>query len=484
METRIIEFITALRTMGVRVSVAESGDAFQATRFTGVKDRDRFRTSLRATLIKEAADLPLFDRLFSLYFNSGGPPLRHPLEDLTPEQKQMLAAALRALLERMSQPQQPPSDGEPGQSGQPLSGDQLAALMNLLHMLLAGQNPTPGQMNDMGNRAGLGHASHPYQQRWIEQRMRRQLGMDRLDELLNQLWAMLAEAGMSRQAIEDLKSLVEANRDALDRQIQQHVGSNIARQTVTQKQTPVDDNLMQRPFQSLSEADRGQLRQEVRRLAAQLRSRAALRQKRGKTGALDVRRTIRANLRYGSIPLELQFKTRRLKPKLCLICDVSTSMRPVVEFMLGMIYELQDQVAKARSFAFIDTVQEISNDFATYPAHQALEIVLERMKPGYYNTDLGYSLAHFTRHYFDAVDHRTTVIFVGDGRNNYNDPRLDCMDQIKRRSKQIIWLNPERPQIWGTGDSDMPAYVPYCDAIHRVNNMAELTAAVDRLLTR
>ncbi len=131
----------------------------------------------------------------------------------------------------------------------------------------------------------------------------------------------------------------------------------------------------------------------------------------------------------------------------------------------------------------IDDIAEISDDFSTHPAHEAMDIVLRRMQPGYYNTDLGYSLGTFTHDYMDAINYRTTVIFVGDGRNNYNDPRLDCMDHIKRRAKRIIWLNPERPQMWGTGDSDMWAYVPYCDDIHQVNNMAELTNAIDKLLT-
>jgi uncharacterized protein with von Willebrand factor type A (vWA) domain len=151
--------------------------------------------------------------------------------------------------------------------------------------------------------------------------------------------------------------------------------------------------------------------------------------------------------------------------------------------MLGMIYELQDQVAKARSFAFIDDIDEISDDFASNPAKDAMDIVLQRMRPGHYNTDLGHSLSHFIHDHFDAVDHRTTVIFIGDARNNYNDPRLDCVDQIKRRAKRIIWLNPEDEQMWGTGDSDMHEYVPYCDAIHRVHNMLALTEAIDGLMT-
>jgi len=484
MEKRMIDFVAALRVAGVRVSIAESADAFQSVRLMGVQDRETFRVSMRSTLVKESRDLPVFEELFPLFFGSGGPPLFNTLDDLSPEERQMLSAALRALLDHLRRNRDQQGDPQEQQSGQlsPMSDSQLANLLSLLQMLLAGQNPSSDQMQQLGDQAGLNNARHRYQQPWMERRMQRQLGMDRLDEILGFLWDKLAEMGMSDEAIAELKDMVEANREALADQIGQHAGSSIARQAADEKHEASDDSLMDRPFHALSEEDRQKLREETRRLAAQLRSRAALRQKRGKVGILDVKRTIRTNLRYGGVPLELQFKTKQIKPKLVLICDLSTSMRPVAEFMMSMIYELQDQISKTRSFAFIDDISEISDEFAAYPAHEALEMVLIRMRPGHYNTDLGYSLATFTRDYMDAVDHRTTVIFIGDGRNNYNDPRLDLVEMIRRRAKRVIWLTPENHRMWGAGDSDMHLYAPICDSIHYVTNMTQLTAAVDHLL--
>jgi uncharacterized protein with von Willebrand factor type A (vWA) domain len=158
-------------------------------------------------------------------------------------------------------------------------------------------------------------------------------------------------------------------------------------------------------------------------------------------------------------------------------------MRHCAEFMLTLIYELQDQVGRARSFAFIADMEEVSPSFSQLPTQQAVEEVLTRLPPGYYNTDLGHSLDTFSRRHMDAIDRRTTVIFLGDGRNNYNDPRLDLVQEIKRRSRRVIWLNPEPPVMWGTGDSDMLAYLTQVDAAFEVGNLAQLTAAVDRLLT-
>jgi uncharacterized protein with von Willebrand factor type A (vWA) domain len=257
---------------------------------------------------------------------------------------------------------------------------------------------------------------------------------------------------------------------------------------------------MHRPFRRLSEEEADALRDEVRRLAARLRSRAALRHRRGKKGVLDPKATIRANLRNGGVPIELRLKTRHLKPKLALICDISTSVRHCAEFMLRLIYELQDQVAKARSFAFIDHIDEISSAFDEHRPDVAVEQVLQNLPAGYYNTDLGASLAQFCKHHLDAVDGRTTaqfckhhldavdgrttVIFLGDGRNNYNNPRTDLVNMLQRRARRVVWMNPEPKPLWGTGDSDIWDYVPHCDHVHQVSNLAELTAAVDRLFAQ
>ncbi|RME72638.1 MAG: VWA domain-containing protein [Chloroflexi bacterium] len=484
MEQRMIDFIAGLRAAGVRVSVAESQDAFRAARSVGVLNRRAFHDALLTTLVKEAHDRPIFDQLFPLYFGTDAPPMLNLTESLSPEEKDLLQKALRALLEQMRR-QGDRQNRKPGRPGDGTPSDQLNSLWQLLQALLQGQQLGQETLEQAGQQAGLPFADHPGQQNWIQQRMMRQLGMHLLDQLIQQLADMLARMGVGQETIDELVEGMEANREALAEQIGRFVGQSINRQQVQNqpdRQARAAD-LLHRPFRTLSEHEADLLRQELRRLISQLRSRAALRRKKARVGVLDAKKTIRANLRYGGVPMELQFKTRRLKPKLLLICDVSTSMRPVVDFLLRMIYELQDQVSHARSFAFIDDLESISEDFAEFPPDVAVKTVLTRLRPGYYNTDLGNSLNTLMMRHADAVDRRTTVIFVGDARNNYNDPRLDLMEQIRRRSRRVIWLNPEHPRQWGTGDSDMLAYLPYAHAVHRVSNLAELTAAVDKLLS-
>jgi hypothetical protein len=312
--------------------------------------------------------------------------------------------------------------------------------------------------------------------------MLRRMGLEQLAEQIERLMQELARLGMTREGQEAVLQLIAANRERLAEQAAQAAGMSLARQLSEQPPPRMDEaDLMQRPFKDLSEAEARELRRLVARLAAKLRSRAALRQKKGDGKILDSKSTLRANLQTAGVPFDLRFKKRHLKPKFALICDVSTSMRPVAEFMLRLMYEMQDQVAKARSFAFNDHLEEVSDEFIGHRPDEAVPLVLHRIPPGYYATDLGRGLSDFCGDYLDAVDRRTTVIFLGDGRNNFNDPRLDLFEHIKRRARRVVWFNPEERYLWGAGDSDMLQYLPLCDAVHQVSNLSELTEAVDKL---
>jgi uncharacterized protein with von Willebrand factor type A (vWA) domain len=460
MDKRVVEFIRTLRAAGVRISVAESGDAMNAIDAIGIHERSAFQAALRTTLIKEASDLPTFDHFFPLFFDTAAPPMFNMEQELTPEQQQMLREALQALM-----------------------GDR-EALSQLLQQMMRGQGFDQSQLDEMGQQMGLPNADSPYQQSYYQRMMQRALGLNELRELLAKLEAMLREMGMSEEAIEEIMGMMAGNAEALREQIERFVGSNIAQNMAERPpDRPDPQDLMHTPFRNLSQDEAEALRDEVKRLAARLRSRAALRQRRGKAGDPDPKGTIRHNLRYGGMPLELQYKTHKLKPRLVLICDISTSMRYCSEFMLTMIYELQDQVARARSFIFIDDLHEISDYFKAQRPDAAVQQVLMDNPPGSYNTDLGHSLQTFFDEKLDCIDHRTTVIVVGDGRNNYNDPRIDLALSLNRRARRVLWFNPEPEHYWGTGDSDMLRYAPVSAGVYQVANLSQLVAAIDRIMT-
>ena len=327
------------------------------------------------------------------------------------------------------------------------------------------------------------HSMPPYAAQRAARRMQNLLDWEMLQELLDQLWEMLAEQGMDPDTIEQLKQQIAENQDRLQEQLGEFAGQTIRDQQVEEAQRQRSSSeLMERSFSALNSSEMDMLRDQVRRLSARLRTRAALRQKRGKQGKLDPKSTLRANLRYGGVPFEIRYKHRRLKPKLAALLDVSTSMRPVAEFFLRMLYELQDQVQKTRSFAFIDHLEDVTSDLITLPIDQAVYAVLTKLPSGYYNTNLGHSLRQLEEKHLDAIDSRTTVIVLGDGRNNYNDPALDTFNRICRRSRKLIWMTPEYPAQWGTGDSDMLAYQPLCHDVYQVRNLAQLTQVIDRIL--
>jgi len=457
MENRMARFIAGLRASGVRVSMAESQDAWRAVEFMGAADREAFKLALRATLVKELVDIPIFEELFPMYFGTGVPPLLNPSAELSPDEQNMLQQALNDFSQDLSE---------------------------LLNWLLSGQGPTEEELRDLAEQAGIENADHPYQARWYARRMQRLLNWDRLQQVLDMIFEFLAEQGMDPESIEELKQQVGENMTAIQQALEEQAGQRIHENQVDQWQSRNDNvhDLMDRSFNTLSETEMDVLREQVRRLAARLRSRAALRQKRGKQGKLDAKATIRASQRYGGVPMEIKMRRKRLKPKLVVILDVSTSMRPVAEFFLRLLYELQDTVQKTRSYAFIDHIEDVTPDMKSMNLDQAVDIVLTKLPPGYYSTDLGYSLRQFQNEHMYAVDNRATVIVLGDGRNNYNNPALDVFEEIVRRSRKTIWLNPEYPAQWGTGDSDMLKYAPLCNEVHQVRNLKQLTDAIDELL--
>jgi uncharacterized protein with von Willebrand factor type A (vWA) domain len=322
MDKRMVEFIRAIRAAGVRVSLAESEDAMRAADVVGVLDPTQFKSTMKTTLVKDSKDFQIFDYFYPLFFSSNKPPMENIPDNLTQEEQNMLQQALRSL------------------------AGQMQAIKDLIQQMLEGRNFTDEQLDQMGQDAGMNQAGDMYQRPWFERRMNRQAGMQQLNDMIDQLLDMLAQMGMDEDRLDQLREMMEGNADALSKQISNYVGSSMAEEMAnSEPQTKPD--LMDVPFTRLGQEEIDQIREEIRRLAARLRSRASLRQKRAKAGTPDPRRTLRANMRYGGTPIELKRKTRHVKPRLIVICDVSTSVRYCTEFLLTLIYELHDQAGVA-----------------------------------------------------------------------------------------------------------------------------------------
>jgi uncharacterized protein with von Willebrand factor type A (vWA) domain len=456
MDRRIVEFVSALRAAGVRISLAESADAFNAVDQLGVQDREIFRVVLRSTLVKDGSDLAVFDQLFPLFFQAGSPPpMTNPSQELTPEEARAIADILK---------------------------DMNNQLRRMLEKLLEGRPFTPDELRQLDRLLNNGDVNDLRYQNWAARQMEQALNFKEVRQALEELMQTLRQMGMDRERVDQLRQMMQANQEALQDQLRQHAGQRIVENMSRMTRQDRMDNLFNRPFHLLTEDEMFQLRKEVRRLAAILRTRMALRMKRAKSGHLDVKATLRANMKHANVPIELRYRDHTLKPKIVVLCDVSTSMRYISELMLGLLYSIQDQISKTHAFAFIDHLEYISPQLDEKQPDQAVSQILRRMPAGHYNTDLGYSLKNLVDDYLNTIDSRTILIVVGDGRNNFNDPRTDLFRMVSRRSRNAIWLNPEPVALWGSGDSDMQKYEPYCRSVFQVANLAQLAEAIDHLL--
>ncbi|MDI7252323.1 MAG: VWA domain-containing protein, partial [Actinomycetota bacterium] len=227
-----------------------------------------------------------------------------------------------------------------------------------------------------------------------------------------------------------------------------------------------------------------QMRRAVDVLARKLRNKLSLREKRMRRDKLDVKATLRKNMRYGGVPFHLVLRTKRLeKVELMVLCDVSSSVARVSQFMLQFVYTLQDCLAKVRSFVFVDELGEVTNFFQEEDIERGVRRALTEAGIAYHaRSDFGYVFRQFCERYLQDVGFRTYILIIGDARNNYNDPCTWALERMRDRSKGIIWLNPETKPFWDTGDSVMGEYAPHCKEVRVCRTLKDLEDTVSSLL--
>ena len=239
---------------------------------------------------------------------------------------------------------------------------------------------------------------------------------------------------------------------------------------------------VQRPLGRMAPADMERMRAAVARMARKLAARHARRQRVQLRGQLDMRRTLRANAGHDGLPYTLAFKQRRRdKPRVVAVCDVSGSVAAQVRFLLLFLYALHDVVDDLRSFAFSNRLQEVSAPLEQLPFDDAMALILKEVGMG--STDYGRAFSDLHERHLDAIDRRTTLLVLGDGRSNGTNPRLDCFAELAQRAKRVVWLCPEAPGRWGSGDSAMLRYRPLCTTLTHCATAADLERVLDEALS-
>jgi uncharacterized protein with von Willebrand factor type A (vWA) domain len=463
MEERILEFIGDLRRAELRISTSEALDALAASAEVGLTDRETFKSTLAATLVKEARDQETFDRIFNLYFL-----------DL-----QALGEGLKKALG--------PEDPKVQEQLDRLIDEEGLDLDELTELLMRGQ----GSEMEMAIRggaqgAGLERLMYFLQVGYFSRRIADQFDWSAIEADIEKIMQALEARGLDPGQLARIRNYLELRLEAFRRMIRQHVQRELERRAFRAGEQLTREVLADKPLFALTPDEVAQMKSVVAKLARRIKDALALRQRQEQKGRIDSRRTIRKSLQYGGVPMEIYLKRRhREKPKLITICDVSDSVRNASRFMLQLVWSLQECFSRVRSYVFVSEIAEVTQAFGTYPVERAIEWALKGAPVDYHcRSDFGYAFSRFANTELESLDRKTSILILGDARNNYNDPQAWALRLIRERVKGIIWLNPEGQWGWGVGDSVMPLYTPACDIVRECRTIGQLGEVVDNLVHR
>ncbi len=447
---RALGLVHALRGAGVPVSVAESLDAASAMATVDLGDREELRAALAATVLKRPAHRATFDALFDLWF----PPL---VGD--PGERDGLVGAAEPGGDQVV----PPS-ADPG-------GLRDVLRARLLDALLDGDDAAIARLAREAV-AGFGRAeTRPGRQSFFGYRVLRAVSPDTLVAAL--IEGLLSRGGTERTAFTEevarvaARERVRAFEQAVEAEIRRRLAEERGVEQVTG--TAVRPLVEQVDFLRASREDLRLMRRQVYPLARRLATRLAARRRSGRSGRLDVRRTVRASLGTGGVPITTHHRPRHPhKPELVVLCDLSGSVASFAHFTLLLTWALKEQFTRVRAFGFIDTTDEVTrfldrtDDLPEALARMAREAELVWFDG---HSDYGHAFEVFAERYADAITPRTSLLVLGDGRTNYRSPALPVLRRLAAEARHAYWLNPEPRGQWGSGDS---AALTYAEVVEMV----------------
>ncbi|MBW1684094.1 MAG: VWA domain-containing protein [Deltaproteobacteria bacterium] len=472
MQKKILEFANILRKSGIRVSTAEALDAFGALEELSIEDRGIFKNALRSTMVKRGEEIPTYDQLFDLFWSGFYDNLREAFGESAEGLADMgmdLEDLLRRIAEALGS-----LEGEFGDLSE-LARALLTADLSLMEQLI----------REAAEQAGVERIENFLQVGFFSRRMLEQMNFEGAVDQLREFAARLEAAGLSPEEAEALRDLIERLMQAARRSVRAFTERELQKQNHDYMEKFRRETLLEKSFYHLTEEEIRKMREVVERLAQRIKNILSIRRRRLKRGKLDLHQTLRRNMSHGGIPFEVIFKQRKKdRPKLVILCDVSSSVANVSRFMMQFVYSLQEAFTKIRSFVFVAELGEVTQLFQESDINQSIEKALDGGDTinVYTRSNFGYAFDYFWKNYLSAVDKKTTVLILGDARNNYNDPRAWCLRDIHIKAKNVVWLNPESPSAWGFGDSVMNRYLPFIDIAEECRNLRQLSSMIDRLV--
>ncbi len=471
-------FIVELRNAGLPVSLTENLDAMEAIRHIPLEDRTALKYALAATLVKNNSHWKAFEIVFDVYFSLRG------------EEYALDSELSDALLEDDDEDdeQGPPggADGEKGSGGN--SGMTPEELAEMLYNALA--NGDQQMMRAMARESVRRYAGmepgRPVGGTYYLYRTLRNLDLDGvLEQLMQQEQDSSEETSQFEQRLkrDEFNDRIEA--------LKKEIESEIRRRLVADRGVEAMAKTLRKPlpedvdFMHASREEMANLRKAIYPLTRKLAVRLARKRRRGRKGPLDFRHTIRTSLSYGGVPAEPKFRNPRpKKPEIMVIADISGSVAAFARFTLHLVYALSSQFTQVRSFVFIDGLDEVTEFFEqTDDITEAIHRVNSEADVIWVDghSDYGHALEVFWNNYGKDVGPKTSVLILGDARNNYHAPNSWIIKDIKERARNVFWLNPEPKSYWDTGDSIIGEYASHCDGIFEVRNLRQLEKFADNL---
>jgi uncharacterized protein with von Willebrand factor type A (vWA) domain len=459
-------FVRAVRGAGIPVGISQAIDAAEILTVVDLLDREQLRHGLAAVLLQRAAQRPAFDVLFDLWW---------PLADRRAD----VAAG-----------DDGPAEGgaDPAASTLDLPGDasDLADLMRdrLLELLLDGDEEALRRFARLAvDRLGRGQPS-PSGQSFFGYRVMRALSPDTLvSQLLAGLLAGGERGGLAEQVARQMvRERLAAFRAAVDSEVRRRTAAEKGREKVARSAVrPLADQV---DFLRAQQSDLAELRRTVAPLARRLAVRLSARRRMGREGRLDFRKTVRASLGTGGVPVVTHHRPRAVhKPELVVLCDVSGSVAGFSHFTLMLTQALREHFTGVRAFAFVDSTDEVTRFFR--PGADVVDAVARIGREADVvafdgHSDYGTAFEVFADRWPGAVGPKTSLLVLGDGRTNYRQPGLPVLADLVRRSRSAHWLNPEPRRLWGTGDSAADRYGEVIDMVE-CRNASQLADFVTTL---
>jgi uncharacterized protein with von Willebrand factor type A (vWA) domain len=502
-DVSINRFIYLLKRNGIRVSPSESIDAMAALAHISLAERQTVCTVLRSTLIKDAADIPLFEELFELFFQLPNPNSRphshhdhhHHHEDETQEPERIF---FEPEDKGVTDPEGEHPHGEPADIRDYFDPDKMVTRYN------PHQDPNQLRLSAFSqslilnrNKSVLDEVMKKVTHQMNVRRVKNiaQPGELNFNDALEQMDADLM-VNAAETFLEDLRDMdvdeelinkLASQLDGVITNLPEMLKRYMEREMALQRQPQEPEAPVASAYNfHFSEKERREMEELVRRLGRHMRGARSYRRFISPRGRISIPHTLRRNMMYEGIPFQpVLMNYRDEKPRLVVICDISLSVRNTARFMLHLLYSLQSLFEQVRSFVFVSDLADVSQYFEQLSIDEAIGAIFSgAVLDADANSNYGQALQIFHQQHLATVTNQTTVIILGDGRGNRNPPHAWVLEEIRRRAKQLIWLSPEPRGSWGLGSSDMPLYEPICHRAEVVRNLKQLGQVTEDLIRR